>query len=219
MRIKAGLSRFTLVAAVVLSAACDDSPEEQGSTGGAGGETAMRGRGGNGGVTNTPVTPETGTLPPPETMQCGETLCRDMLVGDIVLSPCCSGGDACGLDLTPIDYLPIQNGCAELRQPGSQDTDCPSYSLDDPVAPMDLPGCCMPSGQCGVVANLVLVGNFGCVDPRDFLTDDMNVPDRLQPCVPVEDDAGAPPIDVPDASVVGGPDASTFDPMNPSDAG
>ena len=149
---------------------------------------------------------------PPQTTQCGEDLCRDVLVGDIILSPCCVDADrgACGLDLTPLDYIPVEDGCAELRQPGNQDGDCPAMAFDDPVTPMNLPGCCMPNGLCGVTADLLLVGDFGCVDPRDFLTDAMNVPDQLPSCTPMPDEE-------PDASTGGSEgeqDASVTDPMD-----
>src|SRR5687767_9779435 len=37
--------------------------------------------------------------------QCGEVSCRDVLVGDIVVPPCCPGGatDRCGLNLTVVE--------------------------------------------------------------------------------------------------------------------
>jgi len=220
MRINAGYTGFLLVATALLGSACDDSSGTNDGMGGVGGDASQsRGGRGNGGSTNASLMPETENVSPPQTTQCGETLCRDVLLGDIVISPCCASAEreACGLDLTPVEYLPIRDGCAELRQQGTRDPSCPAITFDDPVAPMDLPGCCMPSGECGVAADIELLGDFGCVDPRDFLTDAMNVPDQLPSCVPVEMDAGVP--DAPDASMADDPDASTTDPMNLSDAG
>jgi hypothetical protein len=217
MKMTFGTSAISLVLLSLAFSGCDNSSSNggNGGNGGTGGDRGFRDNdGGNGAQDNTPVTPETNNLPPPQTMQCGEALCRDVLLGDIHLPPCCADAEreACGYDLAPIDYLPVQDGCKELRQPGTIDQDCPGMAFDDPVAPMDLPGCCMPSGQCGVVADILLVGNFGCVDPREFLTDVMNVPDDLPACVPVlVEDGGAPSGDPdpedPDASITTSGDA------------
>lgn len=126
---------------------------------------------------NNPTPTPPVNLPPavpvegPETLQCGNATCRDRLVGDIEVEPCCVN-DECGLDLGAVSaFMPVQSGCAALEQPGSADATCPSFHYDDIVAPRELPGCCRPDGVCGVVADLSdTVADFGCVDPVDFLS-------------------------------------------------
>lgn len=126
---------------------------------------------------NNPTPTPPANLPPavpvegPETVQCGNATCRDRLVGDIEVEPCCVN-DECGLDLGAVsEFMPVQSGCAALEQPGSVDATCPSFHYDDLVAPRELPGCCRPDGVCGVVADLSdTVADFGCVDPVEFLS-------------------------------------------------
>jgi hypothetical protein len=105
--------------------------------------------------------------------QCGDASCRDVLVGDIIVPPCCPEGatDRCGLNLAVVEpFMALQGSCVELEQPGTQDGTCPMVLFDDPVSPKELAGCCMPEGLCGVMADLSdLLADFGCVDPRGFL--------------------------------------------------
>lgn len=103
---------------------------------------------------------------------CGEQDCRDVLIGDIVVPPCCPVGaqGECGLDLNAVSsFMPLEGQCAGLYQPGAADSTCPMVYFDDPVNPRQLPGCCLPEGLCGVVADFSdVLADFGCVDPRGF---------------------------------------------------
>lgn len=172
----------TALLATTLTA-CEDDSEKQASpeaTSSSGIETEVP----NNVPTRTPNNPPNNNNPPvqplppavpvegPETQTCGNTTCRDRLVGDIVVEPCCVNGDGCGLDLDAVSgFMPVTNGCVELDQPGSNDTSCPSVYFDDIVNPRELVGCCRPDGVCGVVADLSdTLANFGCVDPNEFLS-------------------------------------------------
>lgn len=157
------------------SAAADTAPSASASD-----DTTTDGpnRPGNPNNNNNPPTPTPpANLPPavpvvgPDTVQCGNATCRDRLVGDIEVEPCCVN-DECGLDLGAVSaFMPVQSGCAALEQPGSVDATCPSVHYDDGVAPRELAGCCRPDGVCGVVADLSdTVADFGCVDPVEFLS-------------------------------------------------
>ena len=116
---------------------------------------------------NREVTP----IESPTTTTCGGNVCSDRLIfGDTALQPCCTGSndDDCGLETGPLEFMAVQSQCADLAAPGSEDDACPSLDYDDTVTTTNLPGCCMPNGVCGVVADLLLVADFGCVDPREF---------------------------------------------------
>jgi hypothetical protein len=138
---------------------------------------------------------------PPTTTTCGQSECRDVLVGDIVVAPCCPAGaeDRCGLDLSAVsEFMPLQGECVELEQPGEEDESCPSVLFADVVEMRELPGCCMPEGLCGVVANFSLLADFGCVDPRTLLLGGdepgaENEPEAMM--TDVEFDAQAPTLD------------------------
>lgn len=112
-------------------------------------------------------------VPDPFRTECGDVTCRDTLVGDIVVQPCCpsEASDRCGLDLDAVSgFMSLQGGCTELEKPGKLDPVCPSVFLDDAVNPRELAGCCNAQGQCGVMADLSdLLANFGCVDPDTFI--------------------------------------------------
>jgi hypothetical protein len=164
-------------------------------------------------------------LPPPVPeelpvmTQCGALSCRDVLVGDIIVPPCCAGeGDAvCGLDLEPVtNFMPLQSGCVALDQPGNADANCPDLFFNDPTELRDLPGCCTPEGKCGVVANLSLLADFGCVDPRTLL---LGAPEgEPQSCTPIIPEPDPEPEPEPETLGDGGttrPDAgdsTTADP-------
>lgn len=125
-------------------------------------------------TSNPPVSlPPAVPVPDPVRMQCGDAACRDTLVGDIVVHPCCpsDADDRCGLDLDAVSgFMSLQGGCTELERPGKLDPVCPSVFLDDAVNPRELAGCCNAQGQCGVMADLSdLLANFGCVNPDTFI--------------------------------------------------
>lgn len=176
---------------------------------------------------------------PPSTTTCGDATCRDALVGDIVVSPCCAGGDvgACGLDLSDVDaFMPVTDQCVALDQPGNEDESCPTVYFDDPVAPQELPGCCMPEGLCGVIADLPLLADFGCVDPRELLStngggndqggdneqggENSDAPDGGGPLENPEEPEPNVSAPQPDASTLdGGPPGASDAGLSPSDAG
>jgi hypothetical protein len=163
---------------------------------------------------------------PPTTTTCGGATCRDVLVGDIVVSPCCPDGSdgACGLDLSDVDgFMPVTDQCVALDQPGNEDESCPTVYFDDPVAPQELPGCCMPKGVCGVVADLPLLADFGCVDPRDLLSGTRGGNDSDDGIADDPDDGGPPldPVEPEPNMSEPEPDASDLDggPATASDAG
>jgi hypothetical protein len=125
-------------------------------------------------TSNPPIAlPPAVPVPDPERTQCGDMACRDTLVGDIVVQPCCpsEATDRCGLDLNAVTgFMSLQGGCTELEKPGQLDPVCPSVFLDDAVNPRELAGCCNAQAQCGVMADLSdLLANFGCVDPDTFI--------------------------------------------------
>jgi hypothetical protein len=173
------LATTTLVALVLLG--CEDDSKKPASTADASASGADTDTPNN--VPNRPTTnppnnnPPVQSLPPavpvegPETELCGDTNCRDRLVGDIVVEPCCVNGDSCGLDVSAVSgFMPVSGGCVALDQPGSTDPACPSVYFDDVANPRQLAGCCRPDGVCGVVADLSdTLANFGCVDPNEFL--------------------------------------------------
>ena len=104
---------------------------------------------------------------------CGPTTCDDVdIMGFITLEGCCDeiNTENCGLDLSPAaGFINVPPGCTELNQPGDVDASCPDVAFDVMGIALDFVGCCLPTGMCGVVADLSLVGvNFGCVNAADF---------------------------------------------------
>ena len=118
---------------------------------------------------------------------CGTSTCGParLLVTDA--PGCCpveplNGPDACGLDTTMAATmleslgvaLPIA-GCMELNEPGTPDASCPAYTLTIAGQTLSFPGCCRPTGWCGVHVTLAVDGaanerpDFGCVDNRATL--------------------------------------------------
>lgn len=117
-----------------------------------------------------------------ETSQCGaatgegEPLSIAELVAQLSTNAGCVGLNEPG-DLTP----------GEDGIPGNEDHDCPSLEavigsqlmvpMQDPV---DLPGCCQPSGTCGFFADFSMAieggPNFGCADYTTFEDSEGNQP-------------------------------------------
>ncbi len=176
---RSAIVAFTLAAAVLSG--CDDDPSKPAETT----DAAASDPRGNDNPTPNPPRPQPNpqanppsVLPPavpvegPETELCGNTTCRDRLVGDIVVEPCCVNGDTCGLDLRSVsDFMPVTSGCVALEQPGSADATCPSVYFEDTANPRQLAGCCRPDGICGVIADLSdSLADFGCVDPTEFIS-------------------------------------------------
>lgn len=161
-------------------------------------------------------------VPPeaPELTTCGEATCRDVLVGDMVVPPCCPEGssDRCGLDLSLVSgFMPVVDECVEIDQPGNLDSACPGVLFDDPTERRDLPGCCTPEGTCGVWADLSLLADFGCVEPSELLL----VSVETETCTPEspepDDDTGSTADD--DAGPVVRADAGPASEPDPVEAG
>ena len=130
-----------------------------GGTGGTGtGGTGGTGTGGTGGAAS---------------ITCGTDTCAGSNFAGIVdLPACCAGAsnDKCGSDLTQAHALlaAIPAGCMEHNQPGNVDTNCQTISIGGQI---NAPGCCRPSGTCGVTIDLTGAGgpNFGCTDSTPLI--------------------------------------------------
>ncbi len=244
MRTTAKLLHLLLVITPFIAAACgdDDGSDETAEVGSAGPdrpngsssdnpEPFNTGRGSRNRNNNTPSPaslPAAQPIDDPNTTVCGAVTCRDVLVGDIVVEPCCPDEkNTCGLDLDRVsEFMSVTPACVALEQPGNDDSDCPDVYFDDAVDPRQLSGCCMESGKCGVAADFTtLLANFGCVDPRAFLTAG-DVPQQLASCTPSEpspEDAGTKPDrpqprpDRTDAGSDGGPPRPSMDAASEGD--
>lgn len=69
---------------------------------------------------------------------CSGQVCLAPVLPGLVTAPCCAAGDRCGVHIVGLSAQ-----CVELDLPGAE-----------------LPGCCRPSGWCGV-----LHAELGCADP------------------------------------------------------
>jgi hypothetical protein len=164
--------------------------------------------------------------------------CRDALVGDIVVSPCCPGGtqDQCGLDLSRVaEFMPLRAECVGIDQPGNLDSSCPDVLFDDPTERRELPGCCTASGRGGGMADLSLLADFGCLLADELLLASSEEPTSCSPDRPepepepepeptqepepdADEDGGAPPdpdrmdASVPEPSDAGEGDVDAADP-------
>ncbi len=114
-----------------------------------------------------------------EGVECGMDRCRDATVDSfgIGASGCCfdEAESACGLNMSTLGLALglSMPGCEQLDAPGSYDEAC---SPSDPIpvllpeAPDEgvvMPGCCLPSGECGFSAQFGDWG-FGCVAAERF---------------------------------------------------
>lgn len=103
---------------------------------------------------------------------CPEEGCDDLGFAGSALPACCpTDGSGCGYDLTGVAALAGLNAsevsCLPTEHPGSGDDSCPSRMV---LGVVSLGGCCLPSGECGFLANLSGLGlpNLGCVDYAAF---------------------------------------------------
>ncbi len=106
-------------------------------------------------------------------VMCGSKTCQDHDVGGLITLPGCCDElrvDSCGVDLAPAaQLLTVPEGCTELNQPGDPDTSCPAMDFEALGTPVTFDGCCLPTGMCGVRANLPIGGlDFGCLNAGDF---------------------------------------------------
>jgi hypothetical protein len=160
-----------------------------GGTGGTGGTGISGGSGGTGGVVLPP-----GTSSMPMTIQCGGD-CTSARAGFVYVDPCCSAENnaVCGVDTS---YLTMtgamfKQSCEPKNQPGELNPACPSSqpSMTDVMGTMvsldAFPGCCRPTGTCGVTVDTVTAANgllpvadlgLGCVDAASFFPGMPQVP-------------------------------------------
>jgi len=153
---------------------------------GTGGEPGAAGKGGTGGATMLPP----GLSDTPSTESCGADTCNSAMAGpSVYVDPCCTSGDACGLDTGFLSLVgaTFKEVCQPLAQPGDLDDSCDAATgLTVPfqvggntlMVPLDpFPGCCREDGTCGVVVDDVTSGNgklpigqfgLGCVDAAPF---------------------------------------------------
>ncbi len=120
------------------------------------------------------------------TEECGADTCEPYgfnVMGylDVNMPACCAGAgkDKCGLNVDQLSsFVKGISGCMELDQPGAPSAACPDKLLNMAGQSVPLPGCCRPTGTCGVEVNVgELAGSFGappgadfgCVDKAPFL--------------------------------------------------
>ncbi|MCB9585165.1 MAG: hypothetical protein H6718_07190 [Polyangiaceae bacterium] len=98
-------------------------------------------------------------------VMCGTENCNDYSILGFNIPACCPDGidNQCGVDVSQAEQFIGITGCVQENAPGDLDSSCPAYS---PVAQLSFPGCCLPSGVCGNVADISAFGgpNMGCVD-------------------------------------------------------
>ncbi len=153
------------------------SPPYQAPSSGAGGAGASAGSGGFAGFVPIGGTGSGGFV-------CGGQPCEAPNMPGLEVEPCCLFGVRCGALI-----LALSSQCIELDQPGDLAPSCPGQLL----VGEQLPGCCKPSGWCGV-----LHPELGCANPVEL----GGVP--APPCVQIDPGGIDPSPDAGDAD----PDAS-----------
>jgi hypothetical protein len=189
------------VLCLALPLACGDSEDNPGPVpnpnvgGEGGGETGGSGGPAAGGGPAVELPP--GISDMPSTIECSES-CDSGRVGlgavNYYLDPCCTEADnACGLNTAFLESAGamFEDACQPKNQPGDLDENCPSppgamipTSMGD-ITLDAFPGCCRPSGVCGVVVNEASAGGgilplgdleLGCVDAAPFFPGEDPVP-------------------------------------------
>lgn len=123
----------------------------------------------------------------PQPVTCGATVCSPVEMTfdgtSIGVLPACCVDDACGVEMESArSYnVVVPDGCVLLAGPGTPDETCPSAEYEFPMlnASTVFAGCCLPSGTCGVNADLtdvavgdtgtLAVADLGCVEAADFV--------------------------------------------------
>ena len=183
---------------LALPVACGDSEENPtpnpnvggeasgGEPGRTGGEPGMSG-GAEAAGGAAPLPPGISLMP--TTIECGGD-CESARVGlgptmSYYINPCCAAGDVCGLSTEFLASVgaTFEETCQPKDQPGEPDEACPSPDASmipagGMVITLDaFPGCCLPSGVCGVAVNDVTAGGgilplgsleMGCVEAAPF---------------------------------------------------
>jgi hypothetical protein len=129
-------------------------------------------------------------LPPgiseyPSAIECSATCESVELLGGTYIDPCCAASDACGLNGGLLQLLGVEllEGCQARHQPGVPDASCRAkgtlaMTVGEQTVLIDpLPGCCRPSGACGVMVDRLSLGGgvvplgapgWGCMDAGPF---------------------------------------------------
>lgn len=178
---------FFAVLALGLVAACgDDAEETPGTDAGIQTDAATDGGSNNDSATSTDAGPTPVT--------CGGQTCEAAPIlfdnEAINILPACCVQDACGLDVTPAAQyeVTVPDSCVLPRAPGELDEECPTYEYRFPLVNgvTDFVGCCLPSGRCGVRADLssltlfdenmsieytLVLEDFGCQEAADWFVD------------------------------------------------
>lgn len=123
------------------------SPPYQPPTSGGGGAGASAGSGGFAGFVPIGGTGSGGVV-------CGGLPCEAPIIPGLEAEACCVSADQCGAWLFEVSPL-----CVLLDQPGELAPSCPPQLL----LGEHLPGCCKPSGWCGV-----LHPELGCANPAEL---------------------------------------------------
>jgi hypothetical protein len=198
------LFAVSMVAFVPLACGDDESnpkpsPSDGGESNAGGAKPGRGGEPGSGDMGGAPLPP--GISDTPSTIECAES-CDSAAVGVAALDqlyyiePCCAGAEeACGLDTQFLELTGATFGetCQPKNQPGELDEACPATepatvpfgTLMAPLSPF--PGCCRPSGTCGVQVNevVIMLGpqaapigdlELGCVDAAPFFPEADPVP-------------------------------------------
>ena len=96
--------------------------------------------------------------PPPSEDVSGCSPCESLNGSLGGVPACCTDDNQCGADLSALGG---SAGCVERDQPGSQDMQCPEVSIM--MGGFQIPGCCLPSGECGIV--IMRLAPLGCIEP------------------------------------------------------
>lgn len=106
------------------------------------------------------------------TMQCGTETCTGIRFLDAVdYLACCATATTCGrstVNLSPYLAMPIPEDalCQPLDQPGTPTEACPVVD----VGGIEVSGCCLPEGVCGLDTTNVVGEDLGlgCIDLREL---------------------------------------------------
>lgn len=114
--------------------------------------------------------------------------------------PACCVSMACGIEPSgaTVYGVKVPEMCTLPEAPGPVDESCPSFTYEFPMlgASTEFVGCCLPTGRCGVVADLgslalgeagtLEVVDFGCQETSDFFVTSDEPPTCGSPAVPTE---------------------------------
>lgn len=150
--------------------------------------------GGFAGFAGEPGGPQVGGAPPelppglsdhPISLDCSGPCTSAELLGGSYIDPCCTDAGACGANaaLLALAGIDFPDRCQARAQPGELDTSCrakvnAAITVSEQAVFLDpLPGCCRPTGDCGVMVNRLSIGagqvplaepGWGCLEASRF---------------------------------------------------